>query len=348
MKKIFLFIISALMTISLFAAKPKSKAKSNKKMPSWVESPYSMYSSETFFAAVGSDRNKNQAELKAVEALAGIFGRDVESSSKADSSMTHVEDGDGTATELMSTLNQQILMEMDQKDLIGIEIKETFQDENNNTWYALATLDKEKTAGLYLTMIRNNNKSIDTMLAAARDLPASMKKLAYYYRAIRLCELNDSYFPRFYIVHPEKCEEARSTVKSTDKLRVDFDKIASQNPIKVTVKNDYNSIIQIALEELLKSFGFTVNQKSALYNLEMDITPTYRSVDDPPMEYCEFIISSKLYNSQKTSIVPWSFSGRAGGKNIDLARQKAYALMSGKIQSEYAKIFEEYLYGETK
>jgi len=347
MKKVVLSLICVLLATSVFAAKPKNKA-GNKKVPGWVESPYTTYPSEKYFAAVGSDKNKNQAELKAVETLAGVFGRDVESSSKAESLMTHSENAEGSETELTSSLNQQILVEMDQKDLIGVEITETFHDEGSNIWYAVAILDKEKTAGLYLSMIEKNNKSINTLLAAGKDLPASMKKLAYYYRAMCLTQLNDSYFPRFYIIHPEKCEQAKASSKTPEQMRVEYDRISAQIPVKVSVKNDYNSIVQIALEELLKSYGITINQKSTLYNLEMDITPSYREVDDPPMQYCEFIISSKMYNAQKTSIVPWSFSGRAGGKNVDLAKQKAYALMSGKIKSEYGLIFEDYLYGETK
>ncbi len=317
--------------------------------PKWLDSPYSQYSSKEYFAAVGVDKNRNMAELKAVEKIAGNFSRDVKSVSKAETHMASRQEGDSfTGATVDSSLNRVILSEIDQEDLIGIELAEAFFDEKHDTWYALALMNKEKTADLYFELVKKNSSAIKLLVASSEKLEPSMRKIAYQYRALKLAQLNESYFPRFFIIHPEKCENAKKLNVSSDSLRLSLDKTAVQVPVEVSVTNDKNAIAETACEELLKSFGIVVNSKNPKYSLNFEINPSYRTVQNPLIYYCEFTISADLKSKSDSKLVPWSFSGRAGGKNEELAKQKAYSLIAEKIKTDYLKVFEEYFYGETE
>lgn len=324
----------------------KAKKAENKSPAAWIENPYSEYDTEKYFAAVGSDKYKNTAELKAVETLAGVFGRDVDSSRSAEISMSRTEAKDLSESSISSTLNEQITIEVDQEDLIGIEIAKSYYDEPHSTWYALAILDKEKTAALYSSLIEKNTKSINSYLnkaALLSDSLALIEKFTYFYNAYRLTKINESFYPRFFIISPEKCKSTQQGKITSEEIRIKLDDVSSKLPIAVAVSDDYNSTVQSSIEELLKSFGFTLSSASPKYSLNAQIDRSFRRVQNPTMDYCEFSVSLKMTEKTGAVLFPCSFSGRAGAKNKDLAEKKAFSEIGNKIKSEYKEIIETYL-----
>ena len=343
-KQIILLVILFLVCGTCFA---KSK-KAPKKMPGWIESPYKQYSSEKYFAAVGSDRNKEKAELKAVEQLSSIFGQNVNTNIESSSTMTHTELEVLSQTFQKSTLNQQILIEVDQKDLIGIEIAESFQDEEHDLWYSLALLDKEKTCTLYEELTKKNNSTIETLLNFTGKMDDSFHKLAYLYKAQNLANLNEAFFTRFYVINPEKSLEMKNKCIPATDIKLKLDKVAMKIPVFVNVENDLNNIVHSAVWEMLKSFGILSSDKKSEYSLNVKITKDFREVSNPTMFYCEFFISAEIADKSGLILIPWQEKARAGGKSEKLAEEKAYTFMSEKIKSEYRSAIENYLYGEIK
>ncbi|MBQ0050452.1 MAG: hypothetical protein KBT11_00135 [Treponema sp.] len=171
-----------------------------------------------------------------------------------------------------------------------------------------------------------------------------MKKNEYLNKEMNLAELNESYFPRFYIIHPEKCEKMKVATVSSQQLRIELDANAAKVPVNVKVTNDYNSIVSTACEELLKNLGLQISSKSADYELKIDVTPSARTVENPRMYYCEYTLSAKMTGKSDGVIVPWDAAGRSGDKTEELAKKKAYTSISEKIKSEYKDTFEEYFY----
>ena len=78
-------------------------------------------------------------------------------------------------------LNQHILVNVDQRNLIGIEIKECFLDEKKDTWYALAILDKNKASLIYEKEIENCYKTIDENYNAAKRSSKPFDMLCYIF-----------------------------------------------------------------------------------------------------------------------------------------------------------------------
>lgn len=325
-----------------------AKPKAAKNAPEWIATPYQKYSSDDYFAAVGSGTAKTAAELRAVEQLAAVFGRDVSSARSAESSQSSVQSDAVSEIVQKSSLNQQVLIEVAQKDLIGIEIPETFFDERRNEWYALAVLNKRTTADLYASILQKHDEAIQMQLARAERLADSMEKLACLYKACQLARLSEQLFPRFFVISPEQCTKAREAAVSPEALSAKLDDCAANIPVAVFVQNDSNGIIQTACEETLRSLGMAVSPQGAKYALNVSITTAYRSVQNPATEFCEFTLTAQCADTAGTVLVPWQLAKRAGGKTAEMATQKAYALMAEKIRSDYKECFERYLFGDGK
>lgn len=344
-----LIVTVAVLMLFVNIQSPAKTRKKNSEMPIWVESPYKEYSRDKYFAVTESDQNKNFAEYKAVESLASIFGQDVLSENKVISSITQNQTADEIEVFKSDSLNQQILINIDQKNLIGIEIARTWFDEIHEEWYALSVLDKEKTADLYSSFVEDNVKAMNVLLknASAISVP-SIQKLAYIYKAGQFSLLNESYYPRFYIIHPEKCNSAKLKNIPYENIQVELDKVSAKIPVAIEVSGitDGTEETVSACAALLKSYGLTVTQNNSVYTFLLSITTEYRSVENPVMYYCEFTMSAYLKDSSGEKYVPWTVSGRSGAKTKELASQKAVRIMVDKISSDYKTVFDKYFIGE--
>lgn len=326
----------------------KSKQGKKAELPVWCSSPYALYPQKEFFAASGSAKNKAEAEIRAIETLAGIFGRDVHSENQAQSFMSKNEKNGESAVEISSTLSSRVLTEIDQRDLIGIEIAESFFDAGHNEWYVLAVINKERTGALYENLVERNLRSIAELVEAAEKLPDSFSKIAYFSRAMKLAGLNESYAPRFEVIHPQKFNLVRKKFVSSDSLRIKRDNAAEKIPVSVSVSGCSDDSVLTSCEAVLKGFGIKISDRQFKYRLQLDVARSFRTVQNPPIVYCEYSLSAKMTDKNNSVLMPWTASGRAGGKNEKLAEDKAVLQIKNAVQNDYGSAFSEFLYGEIK
>lgn len=343
MKKFALILCGVLLCLTSCATTSKKKAA-----PSWVYAPYEYYSQDKYFAAVGNDQNRNIAELKAVDQLCVVFGIDLNTTNSSDTYMKHTESEVLSETMRTSELNQQILVEIDQKDLIGIEIAKTYYDSVRDEWYAIAILDKQKVSDLYASLVKSNNDAIKEYLSYANTLPDSIIKLAYLYKAYKLAKVSESFFIRFFIINPQKCTDLKSVSYVSSELWLQLEKLAVKIPVSVNINDDYSSLVKAACGDMLESFGMITTDNASNYQLNVKINQNFRTVENPTLYYCEFQVSAELKDKNGLILSSWDLSNRAGAKTKDLAEQKAYQLINQKIKEDFREDLEAYLYGEIK
>ena len=140
--------------------KEEKKAASGGKIPDWTNNPSKYYPTAQYFTGVGSARSRSDAELQSVTELASVFGQSVSGTTAASSRMTQFMGADGSYTNTSdSEISQSTKNKIAHDNLIGIEIRESFHDEKNNTWYVLAVMEKAKVTELYRSMIQKNQNS---------------------------------------------------------------------------------------------------------------------------------------------------------------------------------------------
>ena len=331
---IFFFLI---ICFSVFAKSKKTKVK----YPAWINEPYSTYKTG-YFVAVGNNKTKNIAELNAVSELAGIFSRDVKSSSIANSSMTKIEEDSISTLISEQNLNQQITVNIDQRNLIGIEIAETFFDNNKEQWYALAVLDKQKAEKIYSKEIEASYKNINQNYNEAKNKTNNFDKLSYLYKCKKGAMYVQSLIVRLQVINFEAAETIQRTDISENKFNIEFNNIANKVPISIQVNNDLNNEIKIACSDVFESYGFKI-QEQANNVLSVDLENNFRTVYDPDAVYCESNVTIRLNLSGEQIVFPFNYTNRAAGKNQELAQKKEYNNLSTIIKSEYKKQIENIL-----
>ena len=341
-KKIIFF--SIFIFLICFDVFPKSK-KSKVKYPNWINEPYTQFDRNDFFVTVGNDKNKSTAEVKAVEELASIFGRDIKSNTVAESTMSRFEQDHISTIIEEQNLNQQILVNVDQRNLIGIEIKECFLDEKKDTWYALAILDKKKASLIYEKEIESCYKTIDENYNAAKKAKKTFDKLGYIFKCKQTTQYTQDLISRLQIIDFNRATEIKREDLSENKFTIEFNNIANTVPISIQVQNDYNDEIKVACTKVFESFGFKITQISD-YVLNIKVDNSYRNVTKPDAVYCESILFIQLNSKDGNILFPFNYSSRAGAKNEELALKKEYEIISSIIQSDYKQSIQNSLLQE--
>lgn len=336
-RKTCLCFIFILFNICAFGKTKQKKIK----YPSWINEPYSIYQTG-YFVAVGNDKTKNSAELNAVSELAGIFSRDVKSNTVANSSMTQKEEDNISSLISEQNLNQQITVNIDQRNLIGIEIVETFFDDNKEQWYALAILDKQKAEKIYSKEIEASYKNINQNYNESINKTNNFDKLRYLYKCKKEAQYVQSLIVRLQVINFEAAETIQRTDISENKFTIEFNNIANKIPIYIQVNNDLNNEIKIACSDVFESYGFKI-QEQANNVLSVDLENNFRTVYNPDAVYCESNVAIRLNLYGEQIVFPFNYTNRAAGKNQELAQKKEYNSLSTIIKSEYKKLIENIL-----
>jgi hypothetical protein len=129
--------------------------------PAWIDTPDAIFYNDIYLVGIGSGRDRSGAEQNAFATLSSIFRQSIE----ADQSIialyqAAVKSGAVSGwtenTSVESAVKTSIAM-----DLVGAEIKDVWS--GGGKFYAVAVMDKAKTALIYAQMIQDNLNIIDSL-----------------------------------------------------------------------------------------------------------------------------------------------------------------------------------------
>jgi hypothetical protein len=128
--------------------------------PAWVKRPASVYPEARFVSAVGTSSERAQAETAALGLLSSFFKQSISNTII----MRESQRQEGGRT-LEQSENYQSLEAISALDsLIGAEVKETYNDRQGRTWYAVVVMEKAKCAPLYLGELNRKVSEVNTLI----------------------------------------------------------------------------------------------------------------------------------------------------------------------------------------
>jgi hypothetical protein len=314
-------------------------------MPAWVNVPSQSYPADTFFAVVGDGPDRQSAELKAVQGIASLFGQNVSSVASAKQLSEHSEtDGDSSNSQYKA-VSRDILQNVDQDDVVGVEIKEYWFDDSRNVWYVRAVLDKNKTASLYCSMIRKNNEQIELAVTRAEKTDAPMDAYAYYTFAGKNAETNDAYIKRLSVINPATGNQMRAESPAGSELDAKKRETAKTIPVGIDVAGDDTGRIAAQLAEVTAGEGFLTDKAG---NGRYVITGAVRFADTEnskgTIKYCKYTIECALKDTVTGSVlIPYSKTGREGAGNAEEAKNRAVNALVNAVEKEFAGVLSDYL-----
>lgn len=337
MKKV-IFIAMLVVSLTCVWGKPKKKSAEPQKAsaPEWVMSPQAVYPAAKYFCAVGEGRNRSQAENAAVANLASIFSQDVSQKTTSQKAI----DSKGTsfaALQMASTKVTNI------KDLIGAEIKGTYQDGAN--WSAIAVMDKQAAATMYRSAIEKNDVDVKNIMTQAAEVDYSMDTFLAVSKAYQMAQKNELLLERLAVLNANLAAQVRKTVTTSSEVFALFSEISAAIPISIACDNDK---YKAALKGAMSGLGVQIaDADTERYSLAVDTIFQNIATRDGKSVNSNWELTVSLKDGS-TAIYTYNKSGRSAGLDEELAQLKADGALVNVLKGDFIKDFTNYLMGSAK
>lgn len=337
MKKSFLTFLFVFSACLVFGAK--------KKMPEWIILPSSVYPSESYMNGTGSGKDRESAELEAVRNLSSVFGQTVKSTSLASKKMEQALSDGKVSFSSSGNLQQNITSQIEAENLIGIEIAEYFYSSSEKKWYAIAVLDREKTAAVYQELIRKNDAVVRKSVKESEKNPGSFYGYSEISFALDIASENDRLLKNLSVVDSDKGISLGKEIISVQNVQSAQKKFAENIIIYVNVNGDSDNKIKSAFQEIFSKYGFKTSPvKKEKYALDGKYSSEISKKGK--ITYCVYTLDMDFSDSvESESLFAINLKGREGATSETDAKNRTYRILEKNIASEFSKNFDSYMNG---
>jgi hypothetical protein len=318
----------------------QTSVNNSKTKPAWVDSVDSAFNRSQYIAASGAASNRDMAEKNALANLTAIFGQSI----KADQTIVNtyqeaVKNGVTAGWTDNIAMQNTIKTSSSMDTLVGAEIKEVWYD-SKGTYFAVAVMEKARTAQLYNEMIKANQNVIDNLVNMSQMEKNSLEGYSRYQFAAIVADVNNTYGNVLQVIG----SPLPAGLIKGDNYRLEAQNITKAIPVGITVKNDKAGRIQGAFAKAFSDIGFRTGGINSRYNLNVDITVSPVEYPNNPNKYARIELGANFIDtSDKSVLLPYNFNSREGHSSVSEAENRAYMSAERKINEEYKNLLLEYM-----
>ena len=328
----FFFVFSACF---LFAAKNK--------MPEWITLPSGVYPAEKYMNGTGSGTNRETAALEAVRNLSSVFGQTVKSNTAASKKMERALSEGKVSFSSAENLQQNITSQIEAENLIGIEIAEYFYNKPEKKWYAVAILEREKTAAVYQKYIEKNDAAVRKAIKESEKNPGTFYGYSEICFAAEIASENDKLVKNLTVIDFESGNEISKKVVSLQNTQLAKKKFAENITIYVQISGDRDNKIKSAFQDIFSKYGFkTSPSKKEKYTLEGKYSSEISQKGK--ITYCVYTLDLDFSDAlQAESLFAINLKGREGSLSESDATNRTYRTLEKDIGTQFSKNFDSYI-----
>lgn len=342
-KIVFFCITLAFFPVLLFAAEKQPHSIP----PKWIEDPTGQYPEGAYITAVGEGYSQKEAETAAIEALAAVFSRKIESQTQ--SSVQYTSGQEKLQGQMDKRVNQTVSISTKIDTLMGVEIKERWVS-SEGVHAALAVLNKTKTATLYSEHIKHNNESIRALLDVPEDMKGTFAQFARYKAAYTQAEKNAALFSVLAQLNAAAVATVRDEQLAPNTIKEKWLGVLKYMPIAVTVDGDSGDKIKSTFSKIFASEGFTLSSKSnCRYAMTVTLTLSDEKTQGNKKTLIRYTLDAAFTDAVSGEIlIPFSLTGREIHLNKQSAEVRLFKTLDKKITETFTAAFEAYtlLYGK--
>jgi hypothetical protein len=320
-------------------------ASSDTRRPVWVNNRYAAYNELQFIAETGTGGSPELAAKNALANLTAYFGQSIQADQRITNTYRAAVKSGAAAdwaedTGVTSTITTSAALD----SLVGAEIRETWADDKG-ACYALAVMDKAKTAQVYTAMIKSNQAMIARLTDMSAGEKTTLEGFSRYQLAAAAADIN--------IVFGNLLSLAGSApppgLEKGDAYRLTAEDISKSIPVAVEVKNDRDGRIRDAFAKALaelrfKSGGASSGGGAAPYVLQVDLSLNEVQLANQQNKFVRYVLNANLVDVRgKTTLLPYSVNGREGHLSLPEAENRAVTALERRIGAEYKDLLAEYL-----
>lgn len=294
--------------------------------PAWVTSPYDrQYDEKTYLCAVGSGTTREQAVNAAFSSLSQIFHADVESNLSYLTTSSVVQEGSEDERYLTSDfMIAQGGIATKTQDIVGVQVVNTWIDEQQNIWVRVALHRKTAAQGYQEEMevlendiarLRTEASSAKGPLQAYASLHKAFKAALHHWRLGRQVSVLTGKTQKSYLeVVKEELDNASRRVS----LSVD---VHASTPYEQELAREQ---LESAFASLCAQYGFTVTTDKMQEKARLAVTYTAvpLTYENSPYAYARYELSVQLHEGGNV-IVSYQTSERVAALTEGEALQKA-------------------------
>jgi hypothetical protein len=312
------------------------------KEPLWITKPYAVYPEDEYVAASSSGIDRNEAEKKALAALVAIFGQSVQADLQMVSTYSEaVKNGVVQVHSENSSMMNAITTSSEMDTLIGAEIRDVWN--NQDAYYAVATLERSKASALYRDMIASNQRIIADLTAMSDAEKYSLDGYSRYRLAATIADVNRVYANVLTIVGNSSGINPGS-LKKGDDYRLEAANIAKAIPVSVQIDTDRSERIKSAFAAVLAKQGFRSGGGNTRYVLRVKVSLDPVEYPNNPNKFVRYVIDANFVDTLENSVLfPFNINGREGHLTLSEAENRAVAAAEKKIAAAYSDIVTEYM-----
>lgn len=328
----FFFVFSACF---LFAAKNK--------MPKWITLPSGVYPAEKYMNGTGSGTNRETAALEAVRNLSSVFGQTVKSNTAASKKMERALSEGKVSFSSAENLQQNITSQIEAENLIGIEIAEYFYSKPEKKWYAVAILEREKTAAVYQKYIEKNDAAVRKAIKESEKNPGTFYGYSEICFAAEIASENDKLVKNLTVIDFESGSEISKKIVSLQNTQLTKKKFAENITIYLQISGDKDNKIKSAFQDIFSKYGFkTSPSKKEKYNLEGKYSSEISQKGK--IIYCVYSLDLDFSDVlQAESLFAINLKGREGSLSESDATNRTYRTLEKDIGTQFSKNFDSYI-----
>ncbi|MDR1248698.1 MAG: LPP20 family lipoprotein [Treponema sp.] len=306
--------------------------------PAWVDSPDAVYNRNAYVAGVGFGKDRPSAEQSALAALSSIFRQSLQADQTISSSYQEAVKNGVTVNWTENTSVENAIKTSTAMELMGAEIRDTWND--GGTFYAVAVMEKERTARLYTQMVQDNLRIIASLVDIPPASRNSMDSLARFQFAGAIAEANQVFSTVLSVIGAP----VPAGLQRPEDYRLEASNIIKNIPVLVTVENDRDNRIRGAFASAFSSAGFRTGGTNSRYQLQARISLSEVELPNQTNKFVRYSIEGNFVDTTTANILfPYSIVGREGHPILSEAEARAVRAAESKIKEEYTGALSAYL-----
>lgn len=224
--------------------------------PDWIDGRGARYPEAAYLTGVGRADSPEAAEDRAYAAVSRIFSAQISQRTREWEHYLQTDQEGATASQRDVSIDQVTRVSTD-KVVEQVAIVERYHDARVNAYYALAVMDRQRTAATLRERMAGLDREIDGLIAASRRGDDALAQARALHLAVRLLLLRDAYHTDLQTVDPSG--RGADTLTRLKTVRLDLRRHLEQRVrIALDVTGDEPLAIRHALTQGLNDYGLPV------------------------------------------------------------------------------------------
>ncbi len=230
-------------------------------IPSWVFDVHSVYNEQRYFSQIASSKiSQDDAKHEALNLIAQFFSTKV--NSQAAQVKTLNIDAEGNTQKNVAAVTAMTVTSDVQLYCVEYEF---FHDKKNNEWYCVAFIERDKAWNFFLPKMDREKTLFEEYykLGQQDQISSSLLAIRDYKQAQNHLEQLQIYMDYAGTLKPENLGYYDSTFMQGRRLNTMITQLKRNSKFFISVENDLDNSISIAIKNIISAEGFAIHEKVA-------------------------------------------------------------------------------------